>query len=161
MRIDKNCVVKMSYQIIDNQGQTLDERTPDNPLEFIFGIGVILEKVEKVLQDQTSGFSSKIEVSPKEGFGEFRQDLVVKIPLAHFSPGIELKPGVKFQTQGPQGKPVTLTILEVGDQDVIADGNHPLSGAELIFDVRVLDVRKATPEELQSGRPKSVESEKA
>ena len=142
----------MTYQIIDPQGQCLDERTPDDPLLFIFGRGTILPKVESMLQDQTSGYSEKIHVTAKEGFGEFRQDLVVKIPRGHFSKEYDLQPGVKFQTNGPNGESITLTILEIGEEDVVADGNHPLSGVDLIFDVRVLNVRKATKDELRLGK---------
>jgi FKBP-type peptidyl-prolyl cis-trans isomerase SlyD len=93
----------------------------------------------------------KVSVAPAEGYGEKNDELVQPVPLSAFE-GIEsIEPGMQFQAETPNG-PQVVRVIEVGDESVTIDANHPLAGETLHFDVEVIDVRDATDEEQESGQ---------
>ena len=152
MMVQTNSVVSLVYQLFsisqDGQQILLEEKTVDDPLDFIFGQGVLLPKVEESIENQTAGFQKQVRLMPEDSFGVYRSELQIWIPMEKFPQTVELKLGMKFQTQGPKGGVVSVIVKEIKDDKVLVDGNHPLAGLELLFDLKVLRVRKATEEEL-------------
>ena len=156
IRIANDKVVTIAYRLLDSDGRLLEEKTPEAPYEYVHGRGLIVPPVERALEGKTAGFRAEISITPRDGYGEYDANLVGEIPRSHFPPGVELSVGMKFDTQNALGQKHTVRVLEIEDEMVTVDGNHPLAGLELVFEVRVLDVRDASGEEKESGRVKTV-----
>ncbi len=152
MLIDENCVVTLSYQLFtvdENKKEiSIEDRSVDDPLEFLFGQGVLLPKVEETLRGKTHGFKAEIELHPRDAFGLHREELQTWMDRSKFPKDLELELGMKFQTQGPAGKVLSVIVKDIKDDKVLVDGNHPLAGLSLKFVLNVLRVRKATDQEL-------------
>lgn len=152
MMVAKDKVVSLSYQLFslgEGQGPVLlEERTVDDPLEFIFGQGVLLPKVEEALEGQGFGFEAEVNLHARDAFGLHHPELQQWMPKSHFPNNAELELGMKFQTQGPNGDVISIIIKEIQDEKVLVDGNHPLAGLSLRFQLKVLRVREATEAEL-------------
>ena len=126
----------------------IEDRSVDDPLEFLFGQGVLLPKVEETLRGKTHGFKTEIELHPRDAFGLHREELQTWMERSKFPKDLELELGMKFQTQGPAGKVLSVIVKDIKDDKVLVDGNHPLAGLSLKFALNVLRVRKATDQEL-------------
>jgi len=153
MQIGENKVVNIHYALRLDDGKLVDSSENKEPLTYMQGKMNIIPGLEKALLGKEVGEKLEVKVSPEEGYGARKDDLIQNLPKSTFDKmeGMEdLKPGMQFQTQGPQG-PQVVTIMEVKDEEVVVDGNHPLAGQNLNFDVEVVDVRDATEEELQHG----------
>ena len=151
-------IVTVTYVLTDEDGRVLEERTVAEPAVFIVGRDQILHSLERALMGQTPGYSTVVSVEPSNGFGEYREDLIMEMPHDNFPPGVSLAEGMKFNTVGPNGLPAVIRVVSVEEDFVVVDGNHPLAGMSLIFDVRILRVRDALPEELATGEPSDDES---
>lgn len=167
IKIEADRIVRITYQITDREGHLLDERTPENFYEYVHGSGQIVGPVERALAGKTAGYVVEVAVSPRDGYGEYNSSLVCDVPREHFPADIDVEVGMKFSTPGPNGQTTTVRVIEIDDRVVTVDGNHPLAGIELNFEVRVLDVRVAEPdshddafaplnEEPQRTEPKSI-----
>ncbi len=152
MVIDESKVVTLSYQLFSVSSESgpvlIEERTVDNPLEFLYGQGVLLAKLEEQLKGKSSGFQFEVNLHARDAFGLHRPELQTWLDRSKFPKEMELKLGMKFQTQGPSGQVISVIVKEIKDDEVLIDGNHPLAGLSIRFDVKVLRVREATDEEL-------------
>lgn len=146
MQITKNKVAAIHYTLRDNEGTVLDSSEGREPLHYIQGIGNLILGMEEGLEGKTKGEKVKIKIAPEKGYGVVNPELVQKVPVKAFE-GQDVKPGMRFNTN--QGDVVTVT--EVTSETVVVDGNHPLAGVELNFDVEVVEVREATAEEISHG----------
>ena len=151
--IEKDRIVKLAYRLLDTSGRLLEERTPDNLFEYMQGRNQVVSPVERALEGKTVGYTDTVHVTPREGYGDYFPGLVIEIPRSSFPPGVELKNDMKFNTHGENGEPMTVRVTDVRRDVVTVDGNHPLAGLDLIFEVRVVDVRAASMDETESGRP--------
>lgn len=149
MQIAKNTVVSIHYTLRDNEGNVLDSSIGKDPLHYIQGIGNLIPGMEEGLEGKQKGDKLDIKVSPEKGYGERNDSLMQKVPRTAFGDQ-EVRPGMQFQAQTSQGAQV-VTVTEVGLESVTVDGNHPLAGVELNFDVEVMEVRNATSDELAHG----------
>lgn len=150
MKIDNGMVVTMHYTLTDDTGAVLDSSREGNPLAYLHGHGNIIPGLEKTLTGAEVGHRANVTVAPTEGYGEKNPDAVFSAPREHFPGDMALEPGLQLQVQGPQG-PMRLTVIEVEEENVILDANHPLAGKTLHFDVEVVGIRKATDEEMDHG----------
>lgn len=146
MQITKNKVAAIHYTLRDNDGSILDSSEGREPLYYIQGIGNLIKGMEDGLEGKSKGDKFNIKVSAKNGYGELDPSLVQQVPLKAFGDQ-DVKTGMRFQTD--RGHVVTVT--EVGKETITVDGNHPLAGVELNFDVEVMEVRDATQEEISHG----------
>lgn len=151
--IEKDMVVKLAYRLLDSNGRMIEEKTPETPYEYMQGRNQIVTPVERAIEGKTVGYSCSVVVSPREGYGDYHPGLVIDIPRTNFPPNVEIKVDMKFNTHGENGQPMTVRVIDVRKDVVTVDGNHPLSGLDLIFDVKVLDVRAASIDETEAGRP--------
>ena len=151
--VEQDRIVKLTYRLLDPDGRVLDERTPANPYEFMAGRGQIVAPVERAIMGKTAGYRCEVHVSPREGYGDYKPDLVADIPRGNFPADFAVEVDMKFNTQDANGDPMTVRVIEVSKTTVTVDGNHPLAGLELDFEVRILDVRAASEEEVRLGRP--------
>ena len=152
VRIETDMVVTITYRLTDKDGRLLEERTPDHPYSYVQGKGQVVGPVERAVEGKTIGFQTELSLTPRESYGEYDPTLVADLPRAHFPMTTPVTVGMKFNTVGPEGQPMIIRVIEEAEEFVTVDGNHPLAGLDLIFELKVLDLRPATAEELESGR---------
>lgn len=150
-RVRADRVVTLSYELRDDQGNALESRTPENPAMYIQGRGQLLTAVERALEGQTPGFTTVVRLDPRDAYGAYRPDLVTEVPRSMFPQAREIEPGMKFDTVGPDGQPLVVRVVEATEETVTLDGNHPLAGVALVFELKILDVREPTDEEREVG----------
>lgn len=152
MRIEENKVVTLDFKVYDqNTKELLEDTTELGPFFYIHGIGAFIEKVENALEGKEKGFSTTIEITPEEGYGEYDAELVDEALKSDFEDFDDIYEGMEFVADMDDGSEQTYIIKEIDDDKVIIDGNHPFAGRVLKFDVTVSDVREATDEELEHG----------
>lgn len=152
MKIEKNKVVSMSYSLSSDSGKVIELRSVDNPVEFLVGHGQILPSLEKKILGQAEGFSGRFLLQPEEAHGEYKKELVREMKSSQFPEDLSLKKGMKFESTDANGEPLALHIIDIKDDVVLVDGNHPLAGVPLSFDVKILDIRDAAEEEIFQGK---------
>jgi FKBP-type peptidyl-prolyl cis-trans isomerase SlyD len=150
LNISKNSVVTLHYTLTDDKNQTIDSSKDGNPLVYLHGARNIIPGLEDALEGRKQGEKFKVTVPAAKAYGEHMEEMIQHIPKNQFPDVDQLQVGMRFQANSPEG-PIVLTVVEVGDKDVLVDGNHPLAGQNLHFDVEVADVRAASPEELSHG----------
>ncbi len=149
MQVAKNKVVSIDYKLTDKSGQLLDSSEGGDPLAYIHGAGNIIPGLETALAGKKSGDKISVTIPPKDAYGERDEEQTATIPRDKFNVK-DVKAGMQFRAQTEQGTRV-LTVVTVDKDNVKVDGNHPLAGVTLVFDVTVKDVREATQDELAHG----------
>ncbi|MEW5797496.1 MAG: peptidylprolyl isomerase [Bacteroidota bacterium] len=150
MKIENEKVVSINYTLRNDQGEILDSSDGREPLAYIHGMGNIIPGLESQLNGKSAGDSLKVSVAPIDGYGEYDLAQVVQVSRSQFEGVPELKVGMQFTASSPEGNQI-VTITNINDDTVTVDGNHPLAGKTLHFDVTVVDVRNASPDELSHG----------
>lgn len=150
MKTAANMVVSFHYTLKDDTGEVLDSSSGREPLSYLHGHGNIIPGLEKALEGTTIGHKSHVSVGAKEGYGESNPELVFEAPREHFPADMQLEQGARVYAEGPEG-PVSFTVVKLTEKGAVLDGNHPLAGKKLHFDVEIVDVRPATQEELEHG----------
>lgn len=148
--IADDVVVTLKYSV-SVAGQVVESSADDNPIQFIQGRGDVIPGLENALYGLSVGDQKEFDVAPENGYGEADPDAIAKIPKAEFPPEIPLQPGVELRLKDEQGDELEAQIVTVEDEIVRLNFNHPLAGKELLFAIQVIDLRKATPEELEHG----------
>jgi len=151
VNIGEKSVVTFHYTLTNSNGEELDSSAGRDPMKYLHGASNIVPGLEKEMEGKSSGDKLKVEVQPEEGYGQVNPQLIQKVPHSAFEGVPEIKPGMQFQAQGPDGETQHITVKEVTGDEVIVDGNHPLAGQVLHFDVTIEDVREASEEELSHG----------
>jgi len=149
--IKKDAVVSMSYNLKNSAGEELGHANNDKPLTYLQGAGQIVPGLENALEGLDVGDKKDVTVTAKEGYGELNSDLKIKVERKQFPPDADIKPGMQFRANIGGDHEHTFTVMDVKDEDVFIDGNHPLAGQTLHFSVEIIGVRPATPEELTHG----------
>ncbi len=150
LSIAKNQVVSIHYTLTDSQNEVIDTSEGNEPLVYLHGAGGIIPGLEFELEGKKIGEKFKVTIPPEKAYGPRAEGLVQEVPKVQFPNPDQLEVGMSFQTDTDQG-PMVFTITEVQGLSVTVDGNHPLAGEALTFDVTVQDIRTATDEELQHG----------
>jgi FKBP-type peptidyl-prolyl cis-trans isomerase SlyD len=150
MEITDARVASIHYTLTDDAGNVIDKSPEAQPLSYFHGAGNIVPGLEKALAGKQPGDSLKVEVKPEEGYGPRNEGLVQEVPRTAFQGVDKVEPGMQFHAQSERG-PLLVTVVEAGDDKVRIDGNHPLAGKTLHFDVSVADVREASEQEKQTG----------
>lgn len=150
MRIDKNKVVAIDYELKDDNGQVLDTSENRGPLSYLHGSGGIIPGLERELDGKEEGEQLVVSVPPEDAYGQRNEALRQQVPRSQFGKFESVDVGMQFQVESNAG-PVVITVVDVADDVVTVDGNHPLAGVNLNFDVTVREVREATDEELEHG----------
>ena len=146
MQIAKHKVASIHYTLTNNEGEILDTSKGREALHYIHGIGNLIPGMEEGLEGKVKGDKFDIKVSPEKGYGTKEAEMIQKVPRSAFG-AQPVEVGMQFQTDNGQ----TVTITDVGLNEVTVDGNHPLADVHLNFDVEIMDVRDATAEEIEHG----------
>ena len=160
MQISSQKVATIDYTLTDDQGTELDSSKDGEPLAYIQGIGNLIPGLEDALEGKSTGDELSVSIQPEEAYGKRDEELLQAVPRAHFDGVDELQVGMQFRTSseggedgedGEDGEERVVTVVEIGDEQVTVDGNHPLAGQILNFEVKIVEVRDATQEELDHG----------
>jgi FKBP-type peptidyl-prolyl cis-trans isomerase SlyD len=148
--IKEGQVVELSYVLKNDKGEELDRADSKQPLAYLHGYGQIVPGLEEALEGLKVGEKKSVTVEPKEAYGEINPDLRMKIEKSHFPAGANIEPGMQFVAEVGEGH-IPFTVHKVEHEHVLVDGNHPLAGETLHFEVEVISTRQATKEELEHG----------
>lgn len=152
MKIAKGKVVSMNYLLKNNAGEELDRSQPGEPLVYLHGTGQIVPGLEKHLEGLSKGDKrDKLVINPDEAYGEMRADLKISVGRDQFPKEAELEPGMRFWAHTPEGQRHPFTVVKVTGDNIDIDGNHPLAGETLTFNIEIEEVRDATKEEMEHG----------
>lgn len=150
MKVAENSVVVIDYTLTDNDGKVIDSSEGAGPLTYLHGAGNIIPGLEEALLGKEGGDAVKASIEPEKAYGERHDALQQEVPAELFSGVDNVEVGMQFQSETDQG-PVLVTVVALGDETITVDGNHPLAGVHLNFDVEVREVREASAEELEHG----------
>lgn len=150
MQIAVDAVALIDYTLTNDQGEVIDSSAGGDPLAYLHGHGNIIPGLEKALLGKVVGDSLKVTIEPAEAYGEFNPALMEVVPRNLFQGVDTIEPGMQFHAQTGQGMQV-ITVAAVEGDNVTVNGNHPLAGQTLHFDVTIKEVRAASQEELDHG----------
>lgn len=148
MQVGENRVVTFEYTAVDEQGKLIESSRDSEPMCYLHGYGRIAPGLETALEGRSVGDSFSITLAPADAFGERDDSLLHSFSREELSGLGMIEPGMQLQASDDSGTRI-LTVSEVREDEVILDENHPLAGMTVSFDVKVVDVRDATEEELQ------------
>ena len=151
MTIVNDSVVTIAYTLRNGEGEVLDSSDENGSIAYLHGHQNIVPGLEEALTGKTVGDKVNAEIEPADGYGERREDLVFSVPRDRLPQEEELTEGMQFRAQVSEGQDLVVTLVDIADDQVTLDGNHPLAGEKLVFDVEIKDIRDATTEELDHG----------
>ncbi len=150
MKVAENTVVLIDYTLKDGDGDVIDSSEGAGPLAYIHGAGNIIVGLEEALVGKEAGDEVQASIEPAKAYGERVEEMKQEVPKELFGGVDNIEVGMQFQSETEQG-PVLVTVIAITDEMVTVDGNHPLAGSELHFDVTIREVREASAEELEHG----------
>ena len=151
MLIAANKAVSIDYTLTNDAGEVIDSSEGAAPMVYLHGAGNIIAGLEKALEGKVAGDELSVTVDPEEAYGEYSAELVAVLGREMFEGVEQLEVGMQFHASGPDGSMQVVTIRDLDGDDVTVDGNHPLAGQRLSFQVKVIDVRDAHAEEIAHG----------
>ena len=150
MNIEKDRVVSFHYILRDDAGNTVEDSNGGDAMVYLHGARNIVVGLETELEGHAAGDEIRVTVPAEQGYGAYDPNLKQRIPLKRLKGVKKLEPGMRLQINTSKGARVA-TVVKVGRFHADLDANHPFAGRALDFEVRVVDVREATEEELQHG----------
>jgi len=149
MQVSAHKVVSIHYTLTDNAGTVLDSSSGREPLIYIQGLGHLIPGMEEGIEGRTIGEKLNLKIAPEKGYGVRNDEFVQQVPKTAFGDQ-EIQPGMQFEA-GTEEQLYIVTVTAIEDDMITVDGNHPLAGVELNFDVEIISVREATGDELAHG----------
>ncbi len=140
MRIKKGSRVTFHYELRDESGKVVDSTFGSEPVIYIQGEGEIIEGLEAFMEGEEPGFEAKVSIPPEKAYGVTNEDLIVFAGPENFEDNVEVEVGVTVETEDPEGETIVFRIIEVTEDRVYLDGNHPLANQTLDYKVEVLEV---------------------
>lgn len=138
------------YTLKDKEGTKIDSSEGRDPMLVLAGKMSIIPTLEQKLLTMKVGDKAHVEIAAKDAYGEAREDLRLTVKKNQFPKDTNIQPGMQFRVnQDPNMPP--FTVIEIEGDDVKIDGNHPLAGVDLFFDVELMEMREATAEEIAHG----------
>ncbi len=151
LTVTDGLVVSLDYTLRLDDGEIIDT-SEQEPLEYLQGHNQIIPGLERALSGMKVGESKEVIVAAADAYGEEDEDAYQLVERTLFPPEMELEEGMQLRMRDAQsGEAVDVVIAEVNESNVLLDFNHPLAGEELHFQVKVVGLRPATPEELAHG----------
>lgn len=150
MQVADNMAVSIHYTLTSDEGEVIDSSVGGDPLAYLHGAGNIISGLEKALHGKAEGEQFTVRIEAEDAYGDFLEDRVQIIPRDMFEGVDVLEVGMQFQADVSSG-PGIVTIVEIDGDDITIDGNHPLAGVPLTFDVEIVEIRPASKEEIDHG----------
>lgn len=149
MQITDKTAVSIHYTLTNQHGEELDSSRGESPLVYLHGFGNIIAGLEAALAGKQTGDKLNVTIAADQAYGEVSEDMIQVVSRTMFD-GMDIEVGMQFHAEVSHG-PGIITITEIDGDDITIDGNHPLAGEALTFDVEVIDVRPATGDEIAHG----------
>jgi len=140
-QITEGCRVSLRCRVTSSDGEVLDEGS--KPLVFVCGKQQVIAGLEEQLKGKRPGFRGRIELSPDQAYGPYRQELVFEAVRENLPANLDIQPGMQLSPGGSEGK-FQLKVVSLTERGAMLDGNHPCAGKHLAFDVEVIDVERNT-----------------
>jgi FKBP-type peptidyl-prolyl cis-trans isomerase SlyD len=150
MSVSRGKVVQMNYILRNKAGDVLDRSEEGEAFDYLHGADQIVPGLEKALEGLKIGDKKKVTVQPSEGYGEMIPQLQAELQRSAFPKDMPIEVGIEFRANLEDG-PAVLRIVEVNGDLVKVDGNHPLAGETLEFDIEIVGLRDATKDEMEHG----------
>jgi len=150
MTIANNRAVTINYTLKADQDVIIDT-SDDSSFVYLHGANNIIPGLENELTGKTSGDKFSLVIKPEDAYGEYNDKLTQVVDKEAFGEEQEIEAGMQFHAQGEGDQMVMITITEINGDKITIDGNHPLAGVTLHYDVEVMEVRDASEEELSHG----------
>lgn len=156
MRISKNKFVSVTYDLNvgnENEQELMERATKERPLQFIYGIGNMLPAFEENIRELEPGAKFDFSITPENAYGEYMEDHIVELPKTIFEVDGKfddeyIQEGVTLPMMNAEGERMNGSVLEIKEEVIVMDFNHPLAGETLHFSGEVLDVHEPTEEEI-------------
>jgi len=132
--------VKIHYSGTLDDGTQFDSSAGREPLEFAIGSGQVIPGFEKAVEGMTVGDSKSFSIPPEEAYGPHHQELVQDVPNSALPAGMTPEVGMQLQGRGGDGNTMDFVITEVKEDAITVDGNHPLAGEALNFDIELVEI---------------------
>lgn len=149
--VAKDMVVSFHYTLKNEKGDVLDSSSDGEPMAYLHGYHQIVPGLEAALLGKAAGAKFQVTVAPADGYGEREEEMVLSVPKKDWTLPDTVKAGEVIELQSPDGEVVPAIIVNISDEVVVLDANHPLAGESLYFDIQLMNVRAATKEELAHG----------
>ncbi|WP_148863879.1 FKBP-type peptidyl-prolyl cis-trans isomerase [Marinobacter fonticola] len=150
MPIEKNQVVLFHYSVSDEQGNAIESSRDGEPNAYLHGHGGIIQGLEEALEGRDAGDSFSATVTPDKAYGPRNPEAMQRVPIKHLRGAKRWKAGMIAQVETEQG-PRHVVVVKVGHKFADVDTNHPMAGRTLTFNVEIIEVRAAEPEEIAHG----------
>lgn len=161
MTIENNHVVALGYKLhtVEANGEKvfIEETNAENPLTFLYGVGMMIPKFEQEIAGMTAGDKKSFVIAPEEAYGPVDPNAIAQLPLDMFNESGLPPVGAMLPLTDNEGNQFRAVVLEVNEQAVVADLNHPMAGKTLEFDVEIINTRPATEEELSHGHAHGID----
>jgi FKBP-type peptidyl-prolyl cis-trans isomerase SlyD len=158
MKIENNTVVSLNYELRTSgfESQIVEKTDDDHPLEFIYGVGMMIPKFEEFLEGKSASDKFQFMINAEEGYGLASDDNLVELPKSIFQVDSQqsedlLVLGKILPMQDNTGHMFNGKVAEIKNDSVVMDFNHPMADMDLYFTGTIISVRKATQEELDHG----------
>jgi len=148
MIAEKDKVVTFHYTLKDNAGEQMETSREKEPMSYLHGANNIITGLEKAMEGHAIKDEFSVTVEPEDAYGVRNENNVQRVPLKRLKGIGKISVGQVLNLKTNKGQ-VQVTVLKVGRFNVDVDGNHPLAGKELTFDVEITDIREASEEELE------------
>lgn len=161
MTIENNHVVTLGYKLhtieANGERQFIEETNAENPLTFLYGVGMMIPKFEEEINGLKAGDTKSFTINSDEAYGDVDENAIAQLPLEMFNESGIPPVGAMLPLTDNQGNQFRAVVKEVTDVAVVADLNHPMAGKTLHFDIEVIATRPATEEELSHGHAHGID----
>jgi peptidylprolyl isomerase len=140
-QVKKGDTIKVHYHGTLSDGTIFDSSNGREPLEFEVGGGMVIEGFDNGVLGMAVGDKRTVEIAAEEAYGPVNQDMFIEFPIDRFPADLVPEVGTQLNMSNEQGEQFPVMIVEVADEFVILDANHPLAGRDLIFDLELVDIK--------------------
>jgi FKBP-type peptidyl-prolyl cis-trans isomerase SlyD len=157
VKITRGAFVSLTYRIRNQDGEVVESSDEDGPMAYLHGYAEVPAGLEEALDGKQAGDDVIVTLPPGEAYGDYNPDGILPVARDQFPEDAEIVPGdvipVQIQQEDDdpeaEGEMIDMRVLEISPEAIVLDANHPLAGQEVTFDVRVVAVRPATPDEIE------------
>ncbi len=152
MKIEKDKVISLEFVLRDAKGHVIQSTKEGNTLDYLHGHSNLISGLESELENKLAGDELKIEISPENGYGLWNERRIQVVPRENLSQYPDIKLGVQLFVKR-EGQKTPVMVIDIDDEHVTLDANHPLAGKVLFYEVKIVAVRDATSEEITNHKP--------
>jgi FKBP-type peptidyl-prolyl cis-trans isomerase SlpA len=145
--VKENATVKVHYTGKLADGQVFDSSEGKEPIEFTLGQGQLIPGFEKGLINMKLNEKKTINIPKDEAYGDSREDLIQEVQKSELPDEIKPEVGMGLVSKSQDGREMNLLVAEVKEDSIVVDGNHPLAGKDLIFDLEVVEIKEPAVKE--------------